>query len=93
MYVMPLNQNLDGTYTVFWEETSLVGKDKRRLSFEECKRRAYKRLEYYNIKVLDVEEEEYCYIPMGGEIPELSQRGIDIITSIHPSTHDLIEYN
>jgi hypothetical protein len=61
MYVMPLNQNLDGTYTVFWEETSLVGKDKRRLSFEECKRRAYKRLEYYNIKVLDVEEEEYCY--------------------------------
>ena len=75
MYVMPLNQNLDGTYTVFWEETSLVGKGNRRLSFEECKRRAYKRLEYYNIKVLEVEEEEYCYIPMGGEIPELSQRG------------------
>lgn len=72
---MPLRTHPDGSYTVFWEETSLVGKDDRRLSFEECKRRAYRRLQHHGINVLEVEEEEYCYIPMGGEIPDLFQRG------------------
>ena len=67
MYVMPLSKKLDGSgYRVFWEETSLVGKDKRRLSFEECKKRALRRLEFHGIQYSDVEEEEYCYIPMGG---------------------------
>lgn len=60
-----------------------MGKDERRLSFEECKRRAYRRLQHHGIKVLEVEEEEYCYIPMGGEIPDLSQRGTASL--IHPS--------
>ena len=67
MYVMPLSKKSDGSgYRVFWEETSLVGKDKRRLTFEECKKRALRRLEFHGIQVSDVEEEEYCYIPMGG---------------------------
>ncbi len=67
MYVMPLSKKSDGGgYRVFWEETSLVGKDKRRLSFEECKKRALRRLEFHGIQYSDVEEEEYCYIPMGG---------------------------
>lgn len=82
MYVMPLSTNSDGTYTVFWEETSLVGKDSRRLSFSECKRRAYRRLEHYGVKVLGVEEEEFCYIPMGGELPDLTQRGISSVNTI-----------
>lgn len=46
MYTMPLSTLPDGTKRVFFEETSLVGKGSRRLTFEECKKRAYKRLEY-----------------------------------------------
>jgi lycopene beta-cyclase len=65
MYTMPLGVLADGKYRVFFEETSLVGRGSRRLSFEECKSRAYERLKYHNINVLGVEEEEYCYIPMG----------------------------
>ena len=74
---MPLRKNdEDGTYTVFFEETSLVGKDSRRLTFAECKQRLYKRLGFHGIEVLGVKEEEYCYIPMGGELPDLKQRGM-----------------
>lgn len=74
MYVMPLGRNDDGTYRVFFEETSLVGRGSRRLSFEECKTRAMQRLAFHKIDVLDIEEEEYCYIPMGGELPDSKQR-------------------
>ena len=89
MYAMPLGINDDGTYRIFFEETSLVGKGKRRLSFDECKKRAYKRLGLYDINVLGVEEEEYCYIPMGGELPDLTQRIIAFggaANMVHPST-------
>lgn len=89
MYVMPLSQNKDGTYRVFMEETSLVGRDSRRLTFEECKKRAYKRMQFHNMKVLEIEEEEYCYIPMGGELPDRSQRIIAFgaaANMVHPST-------
>jgi lycopene beta-cyclase len=71
---MPLHRNDDGTHTVFLEETSLVGKGLRRLTFEECQRRLYKRLAFHQMSVLGVREEEYCYIPMGGELPDLQQR-------------------
>lgn len=71
---MPLGKNDDGTFRVFFEETSLVGLGSRRLSFEECKTRAMQRLAFHKIDVLDVEEEEYCYIPMGGELPDSRQR-------------------
>lgn len=89
MYVMPLSKNDDGTYRVFWEETSLVGKGKRLLSFEECKKRTYERFKHYNIEVLGVEEEEYCYIPMGGELPDSNQRIIGFggaANMVHPAT-------
>ena len=89
MYVMPLSQNDDGTHRVFMEETSLVGRGSRRLTFEECKKRAYKRMEHHGIKVFDIEEEEYCYIPMGGELPDRTQRIIAFGAAanlVHPST-------
>jgi lycopene beta-cyclase len=73
---MPLCKNDDGAHTVFLEETSLVGKGMRRLTFEECKKRLYKRLAFHRMSVLGVREEEYCYIPMGGELPDLRQRGL-----------------
>ena len=55
MYTMPLSVNADGSHRVFWEETSLVGKGSRRLTFEECKKRAYARFDLYNITVLSIE--------------------------------------
>lgn len=81
-YVMPLSKNDHGTLNVFFEETSLVGKDRRRLTFQECKRRLYKRLAFHNIEVKSVKEEEYCYIPMGGELPDLKQRGDEICITV-----------
>lgn len=89
MYVMPLGKNEDGTYRIFWEETSLVGRGKRRLSFAECKARAMQRLAHYKISVSKVEEEEYCYIPMGGELPSANQRIIAFggaANMVHPAT-------
>lgn len=89
MYVMPLSRNKDGTYRVFMEETSLVGRDSRRLTFEECKKRAYKRMQFHGMNVLDIEEEEYCYIPMGGELPDRTQRIVAFgaaANMVHPST-------
>ena len=89
MYAMPLGTLPDGKYRIFFEETSLVGKGERRLSFEECKARAYARLKQHGINVLGVEEEEFCYIPMGGELPDGTQRIIGFggaAAMVHPST-------
>lgn len=89
MYVMPLQQYPDGSHQVFFEETSLVGEGQRRLSFETCKERAMKRLEFLGINVLGLEEEEYCYIPMGGELPDRFQRIVGFgaaANMVHPST-------
>lgn len=39
--------------------------------------------------MLGVEEEEYCYIPMGGELPDLTQRVIGFggaANMVHPAT-------
>jgi lycopene beta-cyclase len=41
------------------------------------------------MKVLGVEEEEYCYIPMGGELPDLTQRVVGFggaANMVHPAT-------
>jgi len=89
MYVMPLKILEGGKYKVFFEETSLVGRDSRMLSFTECKKRALERLAFYNITIESIEEEEYCYIPMGGELPDLTQRIVAFGGSanmVHPST-------
>ena len=82
MYVMPLEKN-----RVFFEETSLVARPA--ISFQECKDRCFKRLEYLGINVAEIEEEEYCYIPMGGSLPLKDQRVIALGGSaamVHPAT-------
>jgi hypothetical protein len=50
MYAMPMEKLSNGKYRIFFEETSLVGRGKRRLTFAECKERAYKRLAYHGIE-------------------------------------------
>ena len=81
-YVMPLDSN-----RVFFEETSLVARPA--VSFEECKERCLTRLEHLGITVSEIEEEEFCYIPMGGPLPAKDQRVVGFGGSsamVHPST-------
>lgn len=91
MYVMPEGGVEDGCVRAFFEETSLVGRGGRRLEFSTLKQRALARLAHLGmtIKPGSVTEEEYCYIPMGGNLPELSQRVIAVggaAATVHPST-------
>ena len=90
MYVMPLEGN-----KVFFEETSLVARPA--ISFRECKDRCFKRLDHLGIKVaggiengsVGIEEEEFCYIPMGGPLPAQDQRVVAFggaAAMVHPST-------
>ncbi len=82
MYAMPLKGN-----KIFFEETSLVARPA--LSFQECKDRCFTRLEHLGIKVVDIEEEEFCYIPMGGPLPAKDQRIVAFggaSAMVHPST-------
>lgn len=95
MYVMPLGEEpgrLPGqpaANRVFFEETSLVARPA--LSFEECKKRAFARLKHLGISVRpgSIEEEEFCYIPMGGSLPQPGQRTIAFggaAAMVHPAT-------
>mmetsp|Transcript_52629 Transcript_52629/g.87406 ORF Transcript_52629/g.87406 Transcript_52629/m.87406 type:complete len:584 (+) Transcript_52629:129-1880(+) len=91
MYVMPYGKLPGGRWRAFFEETSLVGRGERRLEFEELKRRAFRRLEHLGIEILPetVDDEEFCYIPMGGSLPDLSQRVVAVggaAATVHPST-------
>jgi len=90
MYVMPLGPAEDGKgQRVFFEETSLVARPA--VSFEECKKRCLARLKFLGISVRpgSITEEEYCYIPMGGALPEPGQRVVAFggaAVMVHPST-------
>jgi lycopene beta-cyclase len=82
MYAMPLKNN-----EIFFEETSLVARPA--VSFQDCKDRFFKRLDHLGIKVKKVNEEEFCYIPMGGALPMRDQRIIGVggaAAMVHPST-------
>ena len=82
MYAMPLEGN-----KIFFEETSLVARPA--MSFQLCKDRCFKRLEHHGIKVTGVEDEEFCYIPMGGALPTKDQRILGFggaAAMVHPST-------
>jgi Lycopene cyclase protein. len=82
MYAMPLKDN-----RIFFEETSLVARPA--VSFQDCKDRCFRRLDHLGIKVVDIEEEECCYIPMGGPLPAKDQRVVAFggaWAMVHPST-------
>ena len=93
VYVMPASERgCDGCgASAFFEETSLVGRGERRLEFDTLKQRLIKRLEFHQIKYnpASVREEEYCYFPMGGCLPEPSQRIVPFggaANTVHPAT-------
>lgn len=89
MYVMPLGTEPGGGYRVFFEETSLVARPG--VSFEDCKKRCMARLDFLGVKVRPgtITDKEYCYIPMGGPLPEPGQRVIAFggaAVMVHPAT-------
>ena len=88
MYAMPMGPSKDGARRrVFFEETSLVARPP--MTFDECKRRMELRLQHLGVTVHAVEEEEFCYIPMGGVLPKREQRVVAFGGSlglVHPST-------
>ena len=88
MYAMPMGPSADGARRrIFFEETSLVARPP--MSFDECKRRMEKRLGHLGVTVYKVEEEEFCYIPMGGVLPKREQRVVAFGGSlglVHPAT-------
>lgn len=55
----------------FFLQTSLVARPP--ISFDLCKERLYRRLKHHGIEVTKVMDEELCYIPMGGALPNLTQ--------------------
>lgn len=75
----------------FFEETSLVGRGERRLGFGELRERLRARLAHLGIEYDEaaVDEEEFCYIPMGGALPDPRQRVVPFggaAATVHPST-------
>lgn len=82
LYAMPL-----GGKRVFLEETCLVAKPA--LPFATLKRRLDRRLAAMGIKVTEVHEEEWSYIPVGGPLP-LPNQPITAFGAaanlIHPAT-------
>ena len=82
LYAMPFSPT-----KVFLEETSLVARPI--IPFPELKLRLQQRMAHLGIKVLAVEEEEFCAIPMGGVLPARPQRVIGVggtAGMVHPST-------
>lgn len=89
IYVMPLDKGV-GKH-MFFEETSLVASPA--MDFEDLKERLYRRLKYYNIEIEEVVDEEFCLIPMGGEMPVLRQRVVAFggaAALVHPATGYMI---
>ena len=91
VYVMPAGAADGGGVTAFFEETSLVGRGARRLEFPLLKRRLERRLQHHGVAydAASVREEEYCYIPMGGNLPEPTQRLVPFggaANTVHPAT-------
>eukprot|EP00899_Mesostigma_viride_P022213 jgi/Mesvir1/3176/Mv16334-RA.1 len=82
LYAMPMTET-----RVFLEETSLVARPA--VPFNDLKERMACRMQRLGIKLLEIEEDEYCLIPMGGVLPAMPQRVLGIGGTgghVHPST-------
>eukprot|EP00873_Tetraselmis_striata_P042757 jgi/Tetstr1/463021/TSEL_007960.t1 len=82
LYAMPLSNG-----RIFLEETALVAKPG--VPFPVLKRRLERRLQALGIKVEEVADEEWSYIPVGGPLP-LRDQGVTAFGAaanmIHPAT-------
>lgn len=82
LYVFPSSPT-----RAFFEETSVIAPEA--VPFEELKERLYKRLRHDGVVVSNVVEEEFSLIPMGGTVPDPSQRIVSFggaACLVHPAT-------
>lgn len=82
LYVFPMSER-----RAFFEETSVI--QTQAVSFDELKSRLYKRLQHMGIEVKRVIDEEQSLIPMGGKLPDRSQRVVAFggaALLVHPAT-------
>lgn len=82
LYVMPMSPT-----QVFFEETCLAARPL--LSFQKLKERLYTRLAKMNVKITEVLEEEWSYIPVGVAIPDTTQQHLGFgaaASMVHPAT-------
>ncbi|MCO5597606.1 hypothetical protein L7F22_051686 [Adiantum nelumboides] len=82
LYVMPMSPT-----QVFFEETCLAARPL--LSFGKLKERLYIRLEKLNVKITEVLEEEWSYIPVGVAVPDTTQQHLGFgaaASMVHPAT-------
>jgi len=86
VYVMPMDRR-----RVFFEETSLIANTA--VSFESLKERLLKRLKHHGVTNYTIVDEELSLIPMGGSIPDVSQRVLAFggaASFVHPATGYMI---
>lgn len=86
LYAMPMSST-----RIFLEETSLTARPA--VGFEKLRHRLYERLNSLGIKVRNVLEEEFCLIPMGGSLPDLTQPLLGFGGTaglVHPATGYMI---
>lgn len=82
LYVFPTSKT-----RAFFEETSVIAPTA--VPFEELRERLYKRLEHDGVVIRRVIEEEFSLIPMGGSLPDQSQRVVGFggaACLVHPAT-------
>jgi lycopene cyclase-like protein len=82
LYAMPL-----GDGRLFVEETVLVGRPA--VNFAVLERRLRRRLAALGVPVRSPSDEERCWIPMGGALPDLNQRVVGFggaAGMVHPAT-------
>lgn len=82
LYAMPVSST-----RVFFEETCLAARPA--MPFSLLRDRLHERLNKMGIKILHVHEEEWSYIPVGGNLPMTSQRQLGFgaaASMVHPAT-------
>ncbi|CAA7402945.1 unnamed protein product [Spirodela intermedia] len=82
LYVMPLSST-----RVFYEETCLASRNA--MPFNLLKEKLMSRLAAMGIRVKNIYEEEWSYIPVGGSLPNTEQRNLAFgaaASMVHPAT-------
>ncbi|KAM3383248.1 lycopene epsilon cyclase, chloroplastic isoform X1 [Capsicum galapagoense] len=82
LYAMPMSPT-----RVFFEETCLASKDA--MPFDLLKKKLMLRLDTLGVRIKEIYEEEWSYIPVGGSLPNTEQKTLAFgaaASMVHPAT-------